>query len=179
MASLNKCFIMGRLGQDPELRYTQTQTPVVTLNVATSEFRSSKDGQRQEQTEWHRIVVWGKQAENCNKYLKKGRAVFVEGRIQTRSWDDKNGQKRYATDIVANNVQFMPSSAPSQYGGQSNGGEYEAPLSADPFASPSPGGYGASQGGDTLSSPNFPKADNTERESSFGQSTPSLDDIPF
>ena len=99
---------MGHLGQDPELRYTQNQAAVVTLNVATTEAWS-KDGQRQEQTEWHRIIVWNKQAENCAKYLSKGRAVFVEGRLQTRSWEDKNGQKRYTTEISATSVQFMPS----------------------------------------------------------------------
>lgn len=121
MASLNKVFIMGRLGQDPELRYTSSQTPVCTLNVATSESWT-RDGQKQEQTEWHRVVVWNKAAENCSKYLAKGRAVFVEGKIQTRSWDDKNGQKRYTTEISANNVQFMPSSDSSRpEGGSSRG----------------------------------------------------------
>ena len=108
MASVNKVFIMGNLGQDPELRYTQSQTAVVTLNIATTEAWN-KDGQRQEQTEWHRVIVWNRQAENCAKYLSKGRSVFVEGRLQTRSWDDKNGQKRYTTEIQASNIQFMPS----------------------------------------------------------------------
>jgi single-strand DNA-binding protein len=92
---------MGNLGQDPELRYTQSQQPVTTLNVATTERRDEK-----EYTEWHSVVVWGKQAENCCKYLKKGRQVLVEGRIQTRSWDD-NGEKKYRTEIVAQNVQFV------------------------------------------------------------------------
>ena len=109
MASLNKVLIMGNLGQDPELRYTQNQTAVVTLNIATTESWT-KEGQKQEQTEWHRVIVWNRQAENCAKYLSKGRSVFVEGRLQTRSWDDKNGQKRYTTEITASNVQFLPAS---------------------------------------------------------------------
>lgn len=108
MASLNRVLIIGNLGQDPELRYTQNQTAVATLNVATTDVRTDKEGKKVETTEWHRVIVWNKQAENCSKYLAKGRAVFVEGRLQTRSWDDKtSGQKRYTTEIVAQNVQFL------------------------------------------------------------------------
>ncbi|MBI2603370.1 MAG: single-stranded DNA-binding protein [Deltaproteobacteria bacterium] len=106
MASLNRVMIMGRLGFDPEMRYTANQTPVASLRVATTEVWN-RDGKRQEQTEWHRVVVWGRQAENCSKYLSKGRSVLIEGRLQTRAWDDKNGQKRYTTEIIANNVQFL------------------------------------------------------------------------
>jgi len=109
MASVNKVMVMGRLGQDPELRHTQNQTAVCSLSLATTEFRMGQDGQRQETTEWHKVVVWGKQAENASKYLAKGRGVFIEGRLQTRAWEDKDGQKRYTTEIVANNVQFLPS----------------------------------------------------------------------
>ena len=114
MASVNKVMVMGRLGQDPELRYTQNQTAVCSLNVATTEFKQGQDGQREEMTEWHRIVVWGKQAENASKYLAKGRGIFVEGRLSTRSWEDQNGQKRYTTEIVANNVQFLSSGNDNQ-----------------------------------------------------------------
>lgn len=106
-ASFNRVQILGNLGGDPELRYTQSQTPVVTMNVATTDYRKTPEGDRSEQTEWHRIVVWSKMAENCAKFLKKGRTVFVEGRLQTRSWTDKNGEKRYTTEIVAQNVQFI------------------------------------------------------------------------
>src|SRR4051812_37933196 len=109
MASLNRVVIMGNLGQDPELRYTQSQVPVCTLRIATTDFRMGADGQRQELTEWHSVVVWSKQAENCAKYLSKGRSVLVEGRLQTRSWEDKQGNKRYTTEIVAQNVQFIGS----------------------------------------------------------------------
>lgn len=108
MSSLNKVMILGRLGQDPEMRYTQNQTPVVNLSVATSEYRKDNVGEKNEFTEWHKIVVFSKQAENCQKYLSKGSQVFIEGKLQTRSWD-KDGEKRYSTEIVAQNVQFVGS----------------------------------------------------------------------
>ena len=107
MASLNRVFLIGNLGQDPELRYTPNQTAVANFNIATTDSRMDKDGKRVETTEWHRIVVWSKTAENCAKYLAKGRPVFIEGRLQTRSWEDKTGQKRYTTEIVADRVQFL------------------------------------------------------------------------
>lgn len=106
-ASFNRVQILGNLGGDPELRYTQNQTPVVTMNIATTDYRRTPDGEKTETTEWHRVVVWSKMAENCAKFLKKGRTVFVEGRLQTRSWADKNGEKRYTTEVVAQNVQFI------------------------------------------------------------------------
>ena len=115
MASINKVMLLGRLGKDPELRFTQSQTAVCTLSLATTEFRSNATGERQEFTEWHRVVVWGRQAENASKYLKKGRGVFVEGKIQTKTWDDAQGQRRYSTEIIAHNIQFLPQSQPSQY----------------------------------------------------------------
>lgn len=106
--SVNKVILLGRLGQDPELKYTPSGSSVCNFSMATTESWSDKQtGQKQEKTEWHRIVVWGKLAELCNQYLSKGRQAFVEGRIQTRSWDDKDGQKRYATEILASTVQFI------------------------------------------------------------------------
>jgi single-strand DNA-binding protein len=122
--SMNKVFVMGRLGVDPEMRYTPSQTAVTTLKVATTESWT-KDGQRHEQTEWHRIIVWGRQAENCSKYLSKGRQVLVEGRLQTRAWDDKTGQKRYTTEIVANHVQFIGGNNASA--GTHDGGDRQEP----------------------------------------------------
>lgn len=107
--SLNKVMIIGRLGQDPELKYTPGGAAVCNFSVATSESWTDKSGQKQEKTEWHRIVVWGKLAELCNQYLGKGRQAFIEGKLQTRSWDDKEGQKRYTTEIMANTVQFLDS----------------------------------------------------------------------
>lgn len=106
-ASVNSAVVLGNLGQDPELRHTPNGTATCTLSVATTDKRKDNDGNLQEFTEWHRVVVWGKQAENCEKYLSKGRSVYVTGRLQTRQWEDKDGVKRYSTEIVANGVQFI------------------------------------------------------------------------
>lgn len=107
MASLNAVTIMGNLGRDPEMRTTGNGTAVCTLNIATTEYSKGADGEKAEKTEWHRVVVWSKQAENCGRYLKKGRTALVEGRLATREWTDKEGVKRYTTEIIANNVQFI------------------------------------------------------------------------
>ena len=107
MASYNRVQLIGNLGQDPELRYTQSQTPLTNISVATTEFRNTADGGKQSFTDWHRVVIWGRQAENCCKYLHKGSPVFIEGRLQTRSWEDQSGQKRYSTEVVVSNVQFL------------------------------------------------------------------------
>lgn len=107
MASVNKVILIGNLGGDPEKRVTGNGQSVTTFNIATSERWTDKAGQKQERTEWHKIVVWGPQAESCAQYLAKGRQVFVEGRLQTRQWDDKEGNKRYTTEVVAQRVQFL------------------------------------------------------------------------
>lgn len=107
MAGVNKVIIVGNLGRDPELRYTQGGTPVAQLSLATTRTYTNRNNERVDDTEWHRVVVWGKQAESCNQYLEKGRQVYVEGRLQTRSWDDNDGNKRYTTEIVAESVQFL------------------------------------------------------------------------
>ncbi|MEO1230660.1 MAG: single-stranded DNA-binding protein, partial [Myxococcota bacterium] len=122
MASLNKVMLIGNLGGDPEVRYTASGSAVANFNIATSEQWNDKNGERQERTEWHRIVVWGRQAEHCGEYLRKGRSVHVEGRIQTREWNDKEGNKRYTTEIVAQNVTFLGSRGDSGGGGGSYGG---------------------------------------------------------
>ncbi|MBI3018451.1 MAG: single-stranded DNA-binding protein [Deltaproteobacteria bacterium] len=109
MAGVNKVILVGRLGADPEMKYTSTGTGVCRFNLATSENWTGKDGQKQERTEWHRVIAWTKLGELCNEYLKKGRQAYVEGRLQTRSWDDKNGTKRYTTEVVATTVQFLGS----------------------------------------------------------------------
>ena len=106
MGSVNKVILVGNLGADPELKYTPSSRPLCNLRIATTDVFKDKSGQRQEKTEWHRVTVWGDTAENCNKYLAKGRSVYVEGRLQTRSYD-KDGQKHYATDIVADRVVFL------------------------------------------------------------------------
>jgi len=104
---LNKVLLIGYLGADPEIRYTQSNQAVCRFRVATSESYQNKGGERQERTEWHQIVVWGKQAEIAHKYLAKGRQVYIEGRIQTRSWEDRDGKKRWSTEVVANRFLFL------------------------------------------------------------------------
>jgi single-strand DNA-binding protein len=107
MAGVNKVIIVGRLGKDPEVRTVGNGGTVAQLTVATSENWVDKEGHKQERTEWHRVVAWGKLAEICGKHLSKGRQVYVEGRLQTRSWEDQQGQKKYSTEIVASTVQFL------------------------------------------------------------------------
>lgn len=105
--SLNKVFLLGNLGKDPEVRYTTSQTAVCRFPIATSDRRKDASGNWTDHTEWHNVVVFGKTAENCANYLKKGRQVFVEGRIQTNKWQDKEGKDRYTTEIIGNVVQFI------------------------------------------------------------------------
>jgi single-strand DNA-binding protein len=108
MASVNKVILIGNLGADPELRYTASGMAVAKFSLATKESWT-KDGNKEERTEWHRIVAWGKLGEICGEYLAKGKPVYIEGRIQTRSWEDKDGNKRYTTEIVAQNMQMLGS----------------------------------------------------------------------
>ncbi|MCA9668042.1 MAG: single-stranded DNA-binding protein [Myxococcales bacterium] len=115
MAGINKVILIGNLGADPELRYTSGGQAVTDLRLATSRRFTGRDGSQQEDTQWHRVVVWGKQAEHCKEYLSKGRQVYVEGRLQTRSWEDRDGNKRYTTEVVAQTVQFLS-------GGRGGGG---------------------------------------------------------
>lgn len=107
MASYNRVTLLGNLGQDPELRYTQNKTAFTSFSLATTDYRSSADGNKQQVTDWHKVVVWGRQAENCNKYLSKGKTVFIEGRLHTRTWESKGGQKNRITEVIANSVQFL------------------------------------------------------------------------
>ena len=104
---VNKAIIVGNLGRDPDVRFTPSGRAVAKFTVATSERWTDQQGQRQERTEWHNIVVWGKQAETCGQYLSKGRQVYVEGRISNRSYDDKDGNKRYISEIIARDVRFL------------------------------------------------------------------------
>ena len=104
---LNKCMIIGNLGLDPEMRYTANGTAMTTFRVATSRQYSGPDGERREETEWFSVVTWARLAETCSQYLSKGRQVFVEGRMRTRSWEGEDGQKRYRTELIAENVKFL------------------------------------------------------------------------
>lgn len=109
MADLNKVMIIGRLGRDPEMRYTPNGSAVTSFSVAVSRRWNSSEGQQQEETEWFNVVTWNKLAEVCNQSLTKGRSVYVEGRLRSRSWDGQDGQKHYRTELIAQTVQFLDS----------------------------------------------------------------------
>jgi len=130
MASVNKVILIGRLGKAPELRYTQSNRAVSELRLATDLSWTGQDGQRQSKTEWHSVIVWGKDAENCERYLQKGSQVYVEGRLETRDWTDKDGQKRYKTEVISDRVMFL--------GGRGEGGAERA--SGEPSRAPRPAG---------------------------------------
>jgi len=157
---VNKVMLIGRLGKDPELRYTQQGLAVANFTLATNESFNNREGERQERTEWHRIVAWGKQAEFCSNYLAKGRQVFVEGRIQTREWEDKEGEKRRTTEIVAQSIQALG----ARQGGP-GGGDFEGGGSAGGEGPMDESGGGSSGGGG--------------RPSSSGGGGSAPDDIPF
>lgn len=152
--TVNKCLILGRLGQDPDVRATASGTTVANLNVATNEAGpKDQSGQRQEKTEWHRCVLFGKTAELAQQYLNKGSLVYLEGRLQTRKWQDQNGQDRYSTEIVVNEMQFVGGQGGSQQG------------SPDPIA----------QGGQQYR----PKKDQTDGQKAASDFDDFNDDIPF
>jgi single-strand DNA-binding protein len=137
--AVNKVFLIGNLGRDPEVRFTPNGKAVGRFPLATSEVWTDPEGNRQERTEWHNVVVWGKQAETCGQYLAKGRQVFVEGSIRTRTYDDKDGNRRYMTEIIAQRVQFL--------GGGGRGAEAAAPPPPAVEDGPAAGASGGSGGG--------------------------------
>jgi single-strand DNA-binding protein len=133
--SVNKVILVGRLGRDPETRYTGSGQAVANFTLATDSAYKDRAGERQKRTEWHRIVAWGKLAEICQQYLKKGAQVYIEGRLQTREWEDKSGQKRSTTEIVASDMRMLGSRSDSAAAagagtapGASRAAEYEAPA---------------------------------------------------
>jgi len=130
MSGVNKVILIGNLGANPELRYTPGGQAVANLRIATTERWTDKAGQRQEATEWHRVVLWGKQAEVAGQYLVKGRQVYIEGRIRTRQWQDQQGQKRFSTEIVAQSMQLI--------GGRSDRPADEAPATVPPEEAAAP-----------------------------------------
>jgi single-strand DNA-binding protein len=156
MAGVNKAILVGNLGRDPELRYTQGGQAVVNFSIATSENWTDKSGERQERTEWHRIVAWGKTGELCAQYLSKGRTVYIEGRIQTREWEDKEGQKRTTTEINAQTVTFIGGGG----GGGAAGGGGGGGGGAAGGGAPRSGGNDVSGGGGS-------------------EGPPPADDVPF
>ena len=125
MANLNKVMLIGRLGQDPEIRYTQSGSSVANVTIATNDYWTDKQGGKQERTEWHSLVLWGKLADLAQSYLKKGSQVYVEGRLQTRDWEDQQGQKHYKTEVVGTTMQFLDSKM-----SDSSNTEYSATPSA-------------------------------------------------
>ena len=133
MASLNKAILIGNLGRDPEVRYMPNGDAVANFSIATSESFKDRNGDKQEKTEWHNIVCYGKLGEIAGQYLKKGRPVYIEGRIQTRKWQDKNGQERYTTEIIANEMKML-GGRDSAGGYEGEGGDYSAapPAAAAP-----------------------------------------------
>lgn len=128
MAAVNKAILIGNLGSDPELKYTTSGTAVCNFNIATTEKWKDKDGNPQEKTEWHKIVLWRRQAEVAKEYLHKGSSVYIEGRIQTRNYEDKDGIKRYITEIIGDRMQFL--------GGRGGGGAASSGGDAPPPAPP-------------------------------------------
>jgi single-strand DNA-binding protein len=150
--SLNKVMLIGNLGKDPELRFTPSGRAVAKFSLATSEQWTTPEGQRQDRTEWHNIVVWGKQAETCGQYLSKGRQVYIEGSIRSRQYDDKEGQKRWITEVVAQRVQFL------------GGGRGEGAGAGRAAGAGGSGGGGGGGGGDEVGPP---------------APMPEDDDIPF
>jgi single-strand DNA-binding protein len=146
--SVNKVILVGRLGRDPETRYTGGGQAVANFSVATDESYKDKNGERQKRTEWHKIVVWGKQAEIAQQYLKKGSLIFIEGRIQSREWQDKEGQKRTSFEIVASNFRMLGGRADGAAAGGGSGPQ--ARSSGDDFethAAPADDSYGGSGSG--------------------------------
>jgi single-strand DNA-binding protein len=130
MASVNKVILVGNLGADPELRYTSSGTPVASFSVATREQWTNKDGEKGEKTEWHKIVAWARLGEICGEYLHKGKQVYIEGRLQTRSWEDRDGNKRYTTEIVAQTMQMLgPAGKEGRVESKSEAFPVEEPIS--------------------------------------------------
>ena len=137
MGSVNKVILVGNLGRDAELRYTPGGAAVATLSMATTEIWNDKSGQRQEKTEWHRVVLWGKSAESLAEYLTKGKQIYVEGRLQTRQWDDKDGNKRYTTEIRGDRVVLL--------GGGGGRGQVSRGGTSDEMGGHAPGPEGPSE----------------------------------
>ena len=135
MASINKVILIGNLGADPEVRYTPSGKAVANFTLATTEQWKGKDGEKNEKTEWHRIVAWERLGEICGEYLHKGRSVYIEGKLQTRGWDDKDGNKRYTTEIIAQNMQMLGPPGSQRSEGQASTQEERHP-SEEPVSIP-------------------------------------------
>ncbi|MCK5680919.1 single-stranded DNA-binding protein [bacterium] len=178
MAGVNKVILVGHLGADPEMKYGSSGNPFTTFNLATSDSWV-KDGQKEERTEWHRIIAFGKLAEICAKWLHKGKQIYLEGRIQTRSWE-QDGIKRYTTEIIAGTMQMLGSKDGGGSGGGFQGGGQPGGFGGGQNQNQNQGFSGGSGQGSTFSSPG-PQV-SSESQSAYGQaSAPDSgpDDIPF
>ena len=144
---VNKVILIGRLGQDPDVRTTGSGSSVANLRIATSERRKDRDGNWGEHTEWHSVVCFGRTAENVGRFLKKGRQIYVEGRLQTRKWQDREGKDRWSTEVVANTVQFLGSGRDGGGGGGGGGGGYGGGQGGGGYGGGGGGGYGGGGGG--------------------------------
>lgn len=132
--SVNKAILVGNLGSDPEVRYTPSGSPVATFSIATNErWTDRSTGDKKERTEWHRIVAWGRLGEICGEYLSKGKQIYIEGRIQTRSWEDRDGNKRYTTEIVAQNMQMLGGRGGPQGDFSAEGRDYDVDRGSPPI----------------------------------------------
>jgi single-strand DNA-binding protein len=152
MGSLNKVILIGNLGRDPEIRYTPDGAPVANFSIATTEFWTDKSGTRQQNTEWHNVVAWNKLADISKRYLAKGRQVYIEGRLRTREWNDKEGNKRRTTEVIASNLILLGSRPEGMEAGAASPTPISRGMSAEPEPAPGPG---------------------------FGDSSITDDDIPF
>ena len=168
--SLNKVILVGHLGQDPKISYTQSGQPVANLRMATSERFKDKSGQWTDRTEWHSVVAWGKDAEFCSNYLAKGALIMIEGRLQTRKWQDKDGQDRYTTEVVAGRVQSLGGRGQGEGGGGSSGMRPQGGMQ------PQGGARGGQQqrGGN-----NPPFHDDDDLGPAFPSEASGMDDVPF
>jgi len=157
--SVNKVILVGRLGRDPETRFTGGGQAVANFSVATDETYKDRNGERQKRTEWHKIVVWGKQAEIAQQYLKKGSLIFIEGRIQSREWQDKEGQKRTSFEIVASNFRMLGGRADGAAAGAGAGASRGGGDDFDHPAAPAEDTYGGSGGGHAPAGPEISDED--------------------
>ena len=167
MSSLNKALLIGNLGKDPEIRYTQNGQSVATFTLATSDNWTDQNGNRQERTEWHTVVAWGKLADLSQRFLAKGRQVYIEGRIQSREWTDQSGGKRRTTEVIASSIVFLGNRA-------SQGGNYDAPP---PYGTPSQPSAASSSPYDGPEQ-SYPSG-NADKEQPFGDAGITDSDIPF
>jgi single-strand DNA-binding protein len=133
MASLNKVMIIGNLGADPEMRFTPSGSPVTSFRIASSRIYTTKDGEKKKETEWFSVVAWDKRAELCNQFLHKGSTAYIEGRLQTRSWDDKEGVKHYKTEVIASQIIFLDRSGSAPLPEEATEGGDEVPPEDLPF----------------------------------------------